>query len=166
MDILIPKLQEFVPALIAFVILWAALAKFAWPSILAAMDAREQKIQENLASARKAKEEACAKRRASEEKLAEAQREATSIIVEAQRQAKQERLALLAKAQKEAAAQLAQAHELIEEERQKAMIELSVSVVDLSVEIASKIIGNDLSAEDQRKLAERYLAEIGIENDN
>ena len=34
-------------------------------------------------------------------------------------------------------------------------------MVDLSVEIASKIIGNDLSEAEQRKLAEKYLAEVG-----
>ncbi len=164
-DILIPKPAEFIPALIAFIVIWVVLAKFVWPSVIQTMDARERKIQEDLACAAQAKEEACAKRQASEEKLAEVQRKATTIIVEAQRQAKEERAAILAKAHKEAAAQLASAHEAIEEDRQKAMIELSVSVVDLSVEIASKIIGNNLSLEDQRKLAERYLAEIGTEDD-
>ena len=49
----------------------------------------------------------------------------------------------------------------MDSERHKAMIELSSSVVDLSVEIASKIIGNDLSVEEQRRLAEKYLAEVG-----
>ena len=34
-------------------------------------------------------------------------------------------------------------------------------MVDLSVEIASKIIGNDLSEDEQRRLAEKYLAEVG-----
>ena len=51
-------------------------------------------------------------------------------------------------------------------ERHKAMIELSGSVVDLSVEIASKIIGNDLTEEQQRRLAEKYLAEVGTPNGN
>ena len=42
------------------------------------------------------------------------------------------------------------------------MIELSSSVVDLSVEIASKVIGNELSEGQQRKLAEKYLAEVSV----
>ena len=64
---------------------------------------------------------------------------------------------MLAKAQREAADIIAKAHGAVD----KAMIELSSSVVDLSVEIASKIIGNDLSEEEQRRLAEKYLAEVG-----
>ena len=46
------------------------------------------------------------------------------------------------------------------------MIELSSSVVDLSVEIATKIIGDSLSEEDQRRLAEKYLAEVGSSDGN
>ena len=48
----------------------------------------------------------------------------------------------------------------MDSERRKATIELSNSVVDLSVEIASKIIGNDLTEDQQRRLAEKYLAEV------
>ena len=72
---------------------------------------------------------------------------------------------MLAKAQKEASGIIAKSHEALEGERRKAMIELSGSVVDLSVEIAGKIIGNDLSEDQQRALAEKYLAEVGKTND-
>ncbi len=48
--------------------------------------------------------------------------------------------------------------------RRHAMAELSDSVVDLAVGIAGKIIGNELSIEQQRALAERkYLAEVGTQ---
>ena len=165
MDILIPKPAEFGPALIAFIVIWVVLAKFAWPGILKVLDEREQKIKDDLEGAEKARQEACAKREACEAKLVEAQRKADAIVVEAQRQAKEERARILAEAQKEAAAQIARAHDAIDSDRAKAMIELSTSVADLSVEIASKIIGNDLSAADQRKLAEKYLEEVGAEHD-
>ena len=46
------------------------------------------------------------------------------------------------------------------------MIELSGSVVDLSVEIAGKIIGNELTEDQQRDLAEKYLKEVGKPNDD
>lgn len=165
MDILIPKPAEFVPALIAFIVIWVVLAKFAWPGILKTLDEREQKIKGDLEGAERARQEACEKREACEAKLAEARRKADAIVVEAQRQAKEERARILAEAQKDAAAQIARAHDAIDSDRKKAMIELSTSVVDLSVEIASKIIGNDLSAEDQRKLAEKYLEEVGVGDD-
>ncbi|HJB55141.1 MAG TPA: ATP synthase F0 subunit B, partial [Candidatus Olsenella avistercoris] len=77
-----------------------------------------------------------------------------------------ERARILAKAQHEAADVIAKAHGALESERHKAMIELSSSVVDLSVEIATKIIGDSLSEEDQRRLAEKYLAEVGSSDGN
>ncbi|MBP3885544.1 MAG: ATP synthase F0 subunit B, partial [Olsenella sp.] len=63
---------------------------------------------------------------------------------------------------REASDIITKSHGAVESERKKAMIELSSSVVDLSVEIASKVIGNELSEEQQRKLAEKYLAEVSV----
>ena len=68
---------------------------------------------------------------------------------------------MLARAQKEASAAVAKSRDALESERRKAMIELSGSVVDLSVEIAGKIIGDELTEDQQRKLAEKYLNEVG-----
>ena len=57
-DILIPKPAEFIPALIAFLIIWIVLAKLVWPQVLQMMDKRQQKIQDDLDAAAKSKQEA------------------------------------------------------------------------------------------------------------
>jgi F-type H+-transporting ATPase subunit b len=165
-DILIPKVAEFVPALIAFLIIWIVLAKLLWPSVLEMMDKRQQKIQEDLDAAEKSRVEAAEQAKTYESKIVEAHREADAIIAKAKKEAEEERTQVLAKAQREAADIIAKAHGAVDSERRKAMIELSSSVVDLSVEIATKIIGNDLSEDEQRKLAEKYLAEVGTPNDD
>lgn len=41
-DILIPKMAEFIPALIAFLIIWIVLAKVALPGIMKTMEARQE----------------------------------------------------------------------------------------------------------------------------
>jgi F-type H+-transporting ATPase subunit b len=46
------------------------------------------------------------------------------------------------------------------------MIELSGQVVDLSVEIAGKIIGEALDEEEHRELVKKYLSEMGSLNDD
>ena len=167
-DILIPKPAEFIPALIAFLVIWIILAKFAWPSILNTLDARQQKIQDDLDAAAQSREEAKQEQERYAAQLAEAENEADEIVQQAKRDAEAERGRIMAKAQKDAASTIAKSRDAIESERRKAMIELSGSVVDLSVEIASKIIGNDLSEDNQRKLAEKYLSEVSSEvgNDN
>ena len=159
-DLLLPKPAEFIPALIAFLVIWLIMAKLAWPSILGMMEKRQQKIQDDLDSAEKSKAKAAAEAQSYEDKLVDANRKAEEIISEAKKEAEEERSQILAKAQHEVSAIVVKAHGAVESERKKAMIELSSSVVDLSVEIASKIIGNDLSEDEQRKLAEKYLAEV------
>lgn len=165
-DILIPKPAEFIPALIAFLIIWVVLAKLVWPSVLQMMEKRQEKIQSDLDEAERSKVTAAEEAKAYEAKIVDAQREAEAIVAKAKKEAEEERARILAKAQHEAADVIAKAHGAVDSERHKAMIELSSSVVDLSVEIATKIIGDSLSEADQRKLAEKYLAEVGTPDGN
>ena len=160
-DILIPKMAEFIPALIAFLVIWVVLAKLVWPQVLSMMEKRQQKIQDDLDAAERSKIQAAEEARSYESKILDAHHEADAIVAKAKKEAEEVRSAVLAKAQREAADIIAKAHGAVDSERHKAMIELSSSVVDLSVEIASKIIGNDLSEDEQRRLAEKYLAEVG-----
>ena len=165
-EILLPKMAEFIPALIAFLIIWVVAAKFVWPSVLGMMDKREQKIQGDLDAAAAEKASAVKEHQEYQAQIANAQNEADEIIAEAKGQAEAERARILAKAQEEAAATVAKARDAVSSERRKAMAELSDSVIDLSVEIAGKIIGNSLSDSDQRKLAEKYLVEVGGGHDS
>lgn len=165
-DLLLPKPAEFVPALIAFLIIWVVLAKLAWPSILSMMEQRQQKIQDDLDAAARSKAEAAESAKSYEARILEANHEADAIISRAKREAEEERSQILARAQSDASDVIAKAHGAVDSERRKAMIELSSSVVDLSVEIASKIIGNDLSEDEQRKLAEKYLAEVSAPDEH
>ena len=164
-DILIPKMAEFIPALIAFLVILLILAKLVWPPVLDMMEKRQQKIQDDLDAAERSKVQAAEEARSYEAKILDAHREADAIVAKAKKEAEEVRSAVLAKAQREAADIIAKAHGAVDSERHKAMIELSSSVVDLSVEIASKIIGNDLSEDEQRKLAEKYLAEVGTSDE-
>ena len=164
-DILIRTLAEFIPALIAFLVILLILAKLVWPPVLDMMEKRQQKIQDDLDAAERSKVQAAEEARSYEAKILDAHHEADASVAKAKKEAEEVRSAVLAKAQREAADIIAKAHGAVDSERHKAMIELSSSVVDLSVEIASKIIGNNLPVEEQRKLAEKYLAEVGASDE-
>ena len=161
MKLLLPNMAEFIPACIAFIIIWIILAKFAWPMVLKMMEERESKIQGDLDAAEQAKTKAESDAKAYSDRLAAAEREAADIVAQAKREGEEERARILAQAQKDAAATIAKAHDAVDSERKKAMAELSGSVIDLSVEIASKLVGNDLTDDQHRRLAERYLQEVG-----
>ncbi len=165
-DILLPKPAEFIPALIAFLVIWFVMAKMAWPMIIKTLDARQEKIESDLKAAEDAKLEAEQSAQDYDERIASAERQADEIIAEAKRDAENLRADMLAKAQGESQAIIAKARDVIDAERSKAMAELSGSVVDLSVEIASKIIGDGLGEDQQRALAMTYLSEVGSLNDD
>ncbi len=84
-DILIPKMAEFIPALIAFLIIWIVLAKVALPGIMKTMEERGKKIEESLDEAEKTKQEAIAKRAESDSIVTDARRQAADIVLEAVR---------------------------------------------------------------------------------
>ena len=159
--ILIPNLSEFIPALIAFLVIWVVLAKFAWPMIVGMLDKRQETIKNNLDEAEAAKIEA---QRALEEykkQLAEARREAAGIVDEARRAGEQVKADITAQAQAQADEMIAKAKKSIEKEKQAAIADLQSSVADLSVAVAGRFIGEGLSDADQRKLIEKYVAEAG-----
>ena len=166
MKLLLPNMAEFVPACIAFLIIWFIMAKFAWPMILKMMEDRENKIQGDLDSAAQLRWEADDAKQAYYGLLEEADLRADEVLAEAKRDAEILRADMIAEAQKESQAIIAKAHDVIDAERTKAMAELSTSVVDLAVEIASKIIGDALDEEEQRALAIKYLSEVGSLNDD
>lgn len=166
MTLLLPNMAEFLPACVAFAIILFILAKFVWPQVLQMMDAREQKIKGDLDAAAEAREKAETAETQVTTRLDEAGREAQQIIANAKKEAENERSRIIAEGQKSAQALIAKAHASVADEREKAMIELSGQVVDLAVEIASKVIGEALDENEQRELAERYLLEVGNLNDD
>lgn len=162
MALLLPHPAEFIPACIAFALIWFIMAKFVWPPVLKALADREEKIRGDLEEAEQLKNTAAEDARRSAVHVSDAKSEAEEIVYAARREAEEERTRIIEKAHEEAAEILAKAHGVVDAERHKAMNELSTFVVDLAIEIAGKIIGNDLGEAEQRKLAEKHLAEVGV----
>ncbi len=159
--ILIPNLSEFIPALIAFLIIWVVLAKFAWPMIVGMLDKRQETIKNNLDEAEAAKIEAQRSLEEYKKQLADARREAAGIVDEARRAGEQVKADITAQAQAQADEMIAKAKKSIEKEKLAAIADLQSSVADLSVAVAGRFIGEGLSDADQRKLIEKYVAEAG-----
>ena len=164
-DILIPKMAEFIPALIAFLIILIVLAKMAWPQILATMEEREKRIADSLDEAEKTRQKAIADRKASDDIVTDARRQAAEIVLAARQDAEAERSRILAAAHAEAEDILAKAHTSAEEERRAIYADAAASIADLSVSVASKIVAKTLDEDgEQRRLIERYIEEAGSLN--
>lgn len=160
-SLLIPKMGEFIPTLIAFIIIWIILAKVGWPMITGMLDEREKSIKDSLEQAEQAKiqsEQLLAEHKA---QLDEARVEAAQIIANAKEAGEALKADITAKAQQESADMIAKAHLAIEAEKKAAIADLQSSVADLSVSVAGRLIGENLSDDEHLKLIERYVAEAG-----
>ena len=164
--ILIPNLAEFIPALIAFLVIWAVLAKVAWPMVVGMLDKRQETIKNNLDEAEAAKIEAQRSLEEYKKQLADARREAAGIVDEARRAGEQVKADITAQAQAQADEMIAKAKKSIEKEKLAAIADLQSSVANLSVSVAGRFIGEDLSDDAQRKLIEKYVVEAGTLNAN
>ena len=83
------------------------------------------------------------------------------LIADAKETGEAVRADITNKAQEEANAMIEKARVAIEAEKQAAMSELQNSVADLSVDVASRLVSNDLSDAEHRAIIERYINEAG-----
>jgi F-type H+-transporting ATPase subunit b len=154
------------PTWVAFIILFGLLYKFALPAIMGMLDARSERIHESLQKAEETKIEAERLFEDYKKQMAEARTEAAKVIDQGRKVAESMKEEIVAKANEEAAAVVAKAHEAMEAEKRAAVAELQGEVAQLTVAVASKLIGSQLSADDHAKLIEQYVAEVGGLNDN
>ncbi len=140
------SIPSIVGQIIVFMIFVAFTMKFVWPPIIAAMEARRQRIAEGLAAAEKgarALQDASAK---SDEALKEARTQAQDILSNANRQATQIVEQAKGTAQQEADRILAKAQEEVGREVLRARDELRKQVGELAVIGAAKILKREIDA--------------------
>ncbi len=163
---ILPDMNEFVPMLVAFIILAIVLAKFGWPKFEAMLDKRRDTISEALKRSEEARVESERVLAEYRQQLADAREQAAQIVADAKKTGEAVKADITAKAQAEAQVMIDKAREAIEVEKKAAIAELQGSVADLSISVAGRLIGEDLSDEEHRKIIERYATEAGSFNAN
>ncbi len=160
MDLLSPEPGLVIWSGLTFLILFALLRKFAWHPILDAIKERETKIEQALLSAQKANEE-YKKMEEQKAKLAAEARQERDLVLKEARELKDSIIEEAKKAaQTEAAKIMDGARIQIEKEKANAINELKQQVAKLSVDIAGKILLENLQTNGQQeKLIEKYLKE-------
>ena len=159
--LILPDMVETIPMLIAFIILVIILAKFGWPMFEGMLEKRERTIAEALQKSEEARIEAERTLEEYKTQLADAKSQSAQIIAEAKETGEAVRADITKQAQEEATSMIEKAKAAIEAEKQAAMNELRTSVADLSVDVASRLVANDLSDDEHRQIIERYLNEAG-----
>lgn len=161
-------LEDFSPGLfimqaVILLVLIFLMVKFAWKPILGALDAREQGIQDALDAADNAKKEMENLQADNDRLLKEARAEREALLKDAREM--KDKIIGDAKAEAEAQASkmISQAQASIENEKKVAISELKSHVASLSIEIAEKVVKDELSSKDKQvQLVESMLNEVAL----
>ncbi len=163
-EAILPHMDEFIPMLIAFILLWIILAKFGWPLFEGMLEKREDTIRTSLEKSEEARQESERLLAEYREQLEGAKAQSQQILNNAKLSGDALEKEITAKAQAEAEAMIEKARVAIEAEKQAALRELQASVADTSIAVATRLIGEDFSDDDHRRLIERYVKEAGSLN--
>jgi F-type H+-transporting ATPase subunit b len=140
-------------------ILFVLLRIFLFKPLNKIRDERTRTVQDNLDSAEKAKAEAEELRQQYEDSISDAKEKANQIIMKAHEDAENERTAIIRKSQEEAEKIVADADKTIENERKRVLRQAQSEIADLAIEAASRIIGENVDDEKNRRLVDKFLSE-------
>ncbi|RYG71465.1 ATP synthase F0 subunit B [Lentibacillus lipolyticus] len=146
-----------------FLVLIVLLRKFAWGPLMNTMQKREEYVTGEIEAAEKSRAEAEKAQAEAAEQLKQTKQEAQQIIDDAKSAGAKQEQEIINNARQEAERIKEAAQEDIANEKEKAIEALQDKVASLSVQIASKVIEKEISAQDQEKLIDEYIKEAGEE---
>ena len=138
------------------VVIWSLFFK----PVSGMLESRRSRIEQGLKDADQARRDREAAADERQKTLGEARREAADILARAQKAAEDERDRGIAETRAEIDRLREQAVSEIDAERQRALGEVRAQVADLALLAASKVVGESLNSERQRRLVEEFLTEV------
>lgn len=153
--------SSFVLAIIAFLILYFLLNRYAFGPLFGIMEQRTERVVGQLKSAEEDRKAANALLEEQKAALEQARKDAYDIIEQARQTSARQTDDILRQAKEEASRMKEDALKDIETEKNKAVVALRSQVSAMSVMIASKIIEKQVDEKSQEKLITQYLDEVG-----
>lgn len=155
------NIGDILATLVIFLILMWLLKKFAWGPLMGIMQEREELIASEIESAEASRAESQKMLEEQRNMLKNARTEALEIVEGAKRQGEASREEILSAARAEANRIKDNAVLEIGNERDKALAAVRDEVVALSMLAASRVLGKELTEEENRKLIDETIAKAG-----
>lgn len=147
-------------AWITFLVALSVLTKVCWKPLLAAVKEREERISNNIDSAKNARTEAEEMLKRYEDQLANSRQEIDRLLEDGRTSAEKLKKEIVEKAHHEAETAKERANKEIGLARDRALDQIRTEAIDLSISISSRILERSLDDADHRKLAQDILKEI------
>ncbi|MER3464402.1 MAG: ATP synthase F0 subunit B [Chitinophagaceae bacterium] len=163
MELLTPSLGLIFWTLIAFLIVFFLLRKFAWGPILSSLNEREKNIADSLESAQRVKAEMAQLKNENEELMARAREERAAMLKEA-RETKDKMInEAKEQAKIEANKIIIDAQQQINAQKMAALTDVKNQVGKLVVEVTEKVLRKELGSNDaQEKHIKDLVNEVNL----
>lgn len=151
MNLLTPEFGLLIWTLLAFLIVFFVLGKFAWPAIVKGLKQREKGIADSLATAERVRAEMAQLKNENEELLAKAREERAQLLKEA-RETK-ERIINESKEQAKIEANkiIADAQAVIDTQKMAAVTDVKNQIGKLVIEVSEKILRRELNNKQEQE---------------
>ena len=159
MQLLTPAFGLILWTILAFVIVFFILKKFAWKPILESMNKREEGIADSLATAEKVRGEMAQLKSENEALLVKAREERAIML----REAKETKEKIISEAKEQAKEEtnkiIADAQSAINQQKMAAIVDLKNQVGNLVIEVSEKILRRELSSKQEQENYIKTLAD-------
>lgn len=159
-DVVAPEVTMVIITWVTFFALLFILKKFAWKPILAALDEREEMIRKSVGDAEHIKNEMQAMDKHRKELIDEARDEAAHILDNARKGAQEAARVIEQQTKEQNEILLENTVRQIRDEKEKAKAELKEESVRLAVDLAEKLIEENLDDAKNKKIVNRFIKEI------
>jgi F-type H+-transporting ATPase subunit b len=163
MELIMPQLGLFFWTVVVFLSVFFILRKFAWKSILQAIDERNAGIEKNLKAAAEAEKRLAELNASNEKLLAETRAEQTRMLAEATREKNEIVERARAEANEQKARIIAEANRQVDLAKTAALAEIKNLAANLSLELAEKVLRNQLKdRNEQQTLVTNLLKDVKL----
>ena len=157
----LPQLISVVITLVSVFILYLILRKFLYTPVTNFLELRKNKIQGDLQDAKSLKSEAADLKANYESKISEVKLEGQEIIESARQRGNEIKDGILGEARQEAQTIVERARKDIAREKEKAYEDIKKSTGEMAILIASKIMEENITIDNQNNLINKFIDEVG-----
>lgn len=163
MALITPSIGLIFWMLLGFGILFFILKKFAWPFITTTIAAREKRIEDQLMEAERVRQDMKNLKSEHQKLLVEAKEERDRIVADARKMSDKLYAEAKEKANNEAKAIVEDAKNAIHYEKMKAMTDIKNEIANMSIEIAERILREELSEQSkQEELVNKLMQDVHL----
>lgn len=157
---LFPNALTVIVQLLSTGVLFIVFKIFLWKPLLEYFKKRADYIESTIVDAKEMNETAKENMELADQKAKEAAIQYHQIIEDAKIDANKAKESIIEEANKEAGYKLMQAQKDIENEKEKARREMKEEIVDIALDVASKVMEKDMNTTTNEQLADGFVRDV------